>query len=49
MTMLDQFKAYINRYNLLAEGEKVILALSGGIDSMALAPASTTARTKSAP
>ena len=37
MTMLDQFKAYINRYNLLAEGEKVILALSGGIDSMALA------------
>ena len=36
MTMLDQFKAYINRYNLLAEGEKVILALSGGIDSMVL-------------
>ena len=35
--MLDQFKAYINRYNLLAEGEKVILALSGGIDSMVLA------------
>lgn len=37
MTMLDQFKAYINRYNLLAEGEKVILAISGGIDSMVLA------------
>ena len=37
MTMLDQFKAYINRYNLLAEGEKVILALSGGVDSMVLA------------
>ncbi len=37
MTMLDQFKAYINRYNLIAEGEKVILALSGGIDSMVLA------------
>lgn len=35
--MLDQFKAYINRYNLIAEGEKVILALSGGIDSMVLA------------
>ena len=35
--MIDQFKAYINRYNLLAEGEKVILALSGGIDSMVLA------------
>ena len=37
MTMLDRFQAYINRYNLLAEGEKVILALSGGIDSMVLA------------
>ena len=37
MTMLDQFKAYINRYNIIAEGEKVILALSGGIDSMVLA------------
>ena len=35
--MLDQFKAYINRYNLIAEGEKIILALSGGIDSMVLA------------
>lgn len=35
--MIDQFKAYINRCNLLAEGEKVILALSGGIDSMVLA------------
>ena len=35
--MLDQFKAYINRCNLIAEGEKVVLALSGGIDSMVLA------------
>ena len=35
--MLDQFQLYINRYNLIAEGEKVILALSGGIDSMVLA------------
>ena len=35
--MIDQFQAYINRYNLLAEGDKVILALSGGIDSMVLA------------
>ena len=34
--MIDQFKAYINRYNLIAKGEKVILALSGGIDSMVL-------------
>ena len=37
MTMLEQFQAYINRYNLIAEGDKVILAISGGIDSMVLA------------
>ncbi len=37
MTMLEQFQAYINRYNLIAVGDKVILALSGGIDSMVLA------------
>ncbi len=37
MTMLERFATYINRYNLLAEGEKVVLALSGGIDSMVLA------------
>ena len=35
--MFDQFQAYINRYNLIAEGDKVILALSGGVDSMVLA------------
>ena len=35
--MLEQFQAYINRYNLIAEGDKVILAISGGIDSMVLA------------
>ena len=35
--MLDQFKAYINRYHLIAECDKVILALSGGIDSMVMA------------
>ena len=35
--MLEEFQAYINRYNLIAEGDKVILALSGGIDSMVLA------------
>ena len=35
--MLDQFQAYINRYNLVAEVDKLILALSGGIDSMVLA------------
>ena len=35
--MIDQFQAYINRYNLLTEGDKLILAISGGIDSMVLA------------
>ena len=34
--MLEQFQAYINRYHLVAEGDKLILALSGGIDSMVL-------------
>ena len=34
---MDQFQAYINRCNLIAEGDKLILALSGGIDSMVLA------------
>jgi len=37
MTMLDQFQAYINRYHLITEGDKLVLALSGGIDSMVLA------------
>ena len=37
MTMLEQFKAYINRCNLIAKGDRLILALSGGIDSMVLA------------
>ena len=35
--MLEQFQAYINRCNLIAEGDCLILALSGGIDSMVLA------------
>ena len=35
--MLDQFQAYINRYHLLAEGDRLVLALSGGIDSIVLA------------
>ena len=35
--MLDHFQAYINRYHLIAEGDKLVLALSGGIDSMVLA------------
>ena len=37
MTMLEQFQAYINRCDLIAEGDRLILALSGGIDSMVLA------------
>ena len=37
MKMLEQFQLYINRYNLIAEGDKLVLALSGGIDSMVLA------------
>ena len=35
--MLEQFRAYINRCNLIADGDCLILALSGGIDSMVLA------------
>ena len=35
--MIDQFQVYINRYNLIDEGDKLILALSGGVDSMVLA------------
>ncbi len=35
--MIDQFQRNNNRYNLIAEGDKLILALSGGIDSMVLA------------
>ena len=35
--MIDQFHLYINRYNLIAEGDKLILAISGGVDSMVLA------------
>jgi tRNA(Ile)-lysidine synthase len=35
--MLQKFHQYINRCNLIAEGGRLILALSGGIDSMVLA------------
>ena len=35
--MLQEFQHYINRCNLISEGDKLILALSGGIDSMVLA------------
>ena len=35
--MLQEFQQYINRCSLIAEGDKLVLALSGGIDSMVLA------------
>ena len=35
--MLQEFQLYINMCNLIAEGDRLILALSGGIDSMVLA------------
>ena len=35
--MHQEFQTYINRCNLLAEGDRLVLALSGGIDSMVLA------------
>ena len=34
--MLLEFQHYINRCSLIAEDDKVILAISGGIDSMVL-------------
>lgn len=35
--MLHEFQTYINRCNLIVEGDRLVLALSGGIDSMVLA------------
>ena len=35
--MLEKFQLYINRCNLIAEGDCLVLTLSGGIDSMVLA------------
>ena len=35
--MLQAFQQYINRCNLIAESDRLVLALSGGIDSMVLA------------
>jgi tRNA(Ile)-lysidine synthase len=35
--MLQEFLVYINRCNLIAEDDRLVLALSGGIDSMVLA------------
>jgi tRNA(Ile)-lysidine synthase len=35
--MLQAFKAYIKRENLFVSGQKILLAVSGGIDSVAMA------------
>ena len=37
MIMLTEFKKYIERYNLIDKDDKILLALSGGVDSMVLA------------
>ena len=37
MIMLTGFKKYIERYNLIDKDDKILLALSGGVDSMVLA------------
>ena len=37
MIMLTEFKKYIEKHNLIEKGDKVLLALSGGVDSMVLA------------
>ncbi len=35
--MLTEFKKYIEKYNLIEKDDKILLALSGGVDSMVLA------------
>ena len=37
MIMLTEFKKYIEKHNLIEKGDKILLALSGGVDSMVLA------------
>ena len=37
MIMLTEFKKYIEKHNLIEHGDKILLALSGGVDSMVLA------------
>ncbi len=34
--MLDRFNKYIKKYSLVADGQKVLLAVSGGIDSVVM-------------
>ena len=35
--MLEQFKSFISSRNLFKEGDKILLAVSGGIDSVVMA------------
>ena len=35
--MLTEFNRFIEKHNLINKGDKVLLALSGGVDSMVLA------------
>ncbi len=35
--MLTEFKKYVEKYNLIEKDDKILLALSGGVDSMVLA------------
>lgn len=37
MIMLTEFKKYIEKHNLIEKDDKILLALSGGVDSMVLA------------
>ena len=35
--MLKEFKSFVEKYNLINKDDRVLLALSGGVDSMVLA------------
>ena len=37
MIMLKEFKSFVEKNNLIEKGDKILLALSGGVDSMVLA------------
>ena len=37
MIMLKEFKSFVEKHNLVVGGDRILLALSGGIDSMVLA------------
>ena len=35
--MLKEFKSFVEKHNLISKDDRVLLALSGGVDSMVLA------------